>query len=239
MSLLPLAIVVAVGRGGVIGKAGKIPWHFSEDMRHFKELTTGHAVVMGRKTFDSIGKPLPNRRNIVVTRTPKEMLRRGLLDPVGGTIEFTYSLHEAVAMASEGSPLFAADPEPRIIGGSEIYALAMCDGKLLPYQTMRIFLTEVDVEVEGGDSHFPMDTLLDFEEVSRRPGEDPKLSFVELRRTKIVRTIRCNIPAKTLPPCDLEWGHGGDMHASAGDGFYARDHLDEHHRRQAAKERKC
>lgn len=184
--LLPLALVVAVGHHpeGMlrpIGRAGKIPWHFSEDMRHFKALTTGHAVIMGRKTFDAIGKPLPNRRNIVVTRTPKAAMLHGLTDPSGGTLEFTYNLHEAIAMAREGlaktefGSTFDIDPEPRVIGGGEIYAAAMS-------WATRIYLTEVNVEVEDADSFFPTGVLADFEEVSRRLGDDPKLAFVELRR---------------------------------------------------------
>lgn len=189
--ILPLALVVAIGRttgdfaDRPIGKGGKIPWHFSEDMRHFKALTTGHAVIMGRKTFDSIGKPLPNRRNIVVTRNRDLLDHKQWLNPPGGTIEFTCSLHEAVVMASEDCRFFPADPEPRIIGGGEIYALALDKGdkgNLLPHRTERIFLTEVNVEVENADSFFPAGVLADFEEVSRRLGEHPKLTFVELRR---------------------------------------------------------
>jgi dihydrofolate reductase len=206
VSMLPLALVVAVGKnsnssddrmGRPIGKGGKIPWHFSEDMRHFKALTTGHAIIMGRKTFDSIGKALPNRRNIVVTRSgllssdatkSVAQLARfaigrpdSLTDPPGGTMEFTSSLGEAIVMAREGlltrafGNTFHADPEPIIIGGGQIYTAAMS-------WVTRIFLTEVDVEVEGADSFFLMDALADFEEFSRRPGEDPKLTFIELRR---------------------------------------------------------
>lgn len=194
MSLLPLSLslIVAVGRGEdvpfamrPIGKAGKIPWHFTEDMRHFKAVTTGHAIIMGRKTFDSIGKALPDRRNIVVTRTVFRSSLNGLTDPPRGTLEYTNSLDNAIAMAREGtrdSSLrtlsdFPPDPEPIIIGGSEIYAAATS-------WVTRVFLTEVNVEVEDANSWFPMGWLQDFEVVSRRVGETKELTFIELRRKR-------------------------------------------------------
>src|SRR4051812_25735768 len=117
----PLALVVAVANNGVIGKDGALPWRIPEDLRHFKRVTVGHAIIMGRKTWESIGRPLPDRRNLVVSR------QRGLTLAGAEVVE---SVEAAVALAHEN------DPEPRVIGGSEIYRLT------LPLAT-RIFLTEV------------------------------------------------------------------------------------------------
>src|SRR5436190_24023626 len=82
--------VVAVSKNGVIGKDNKLPWHFSADLKFFKNLTTGHTVIMGRKTFESIGKPLPNRENIVISRLPQA-------DKPG--VEFASAIEEAIARA--------------------------------------------------------------------------------------------------------------------------------------------
>jgi dihydrofolate reductase len=105
---------------GVIGKDGKIPWHVSEDMKRFKRLTTGHAIVMGRKTYESIGKPLPNRTNIIVTRTPHEYLTKapGDLEKLGGA-------YIVPTLATALDTAYGHDPEPFVIGGAEIYALAL------------------------------------------------------------------------------------------------------------------
>ncbi len=154
----PLTLVLAIGKNGAIGKDGKVPWHIPEDLKHFRRATTGHAVIMGRKTWDEVGKPLPNRRNLVVSRS------KGLTLP-GAEVYAT--LEEAIAHARE------TDADPRIIGGAQIYAAA------LPLAT-RILLTEVDREVEG-DTFFQLDRT-GFRETERRKGEDPTVSFVTLER---------------------------------------------------------
>jgi dihydrofolate reductase len=154
----PLVLVLAVASNGVIGKDGKVPWHIPEDLKHFRRVTTGHAIIMGRKTWDEVGKPLPNRRNIVVTRQP------GLVLPGA---EVTNTLEEAIARAR------TTDPEPRVIGGAEIYRLA------LPLAT-KIYLTEVDREVEG-DTFFALDRS-GFRETERRLGEEPGVVFLTLQR---------------------------------------------------------
>lgn len=128
----PLALVVAMAQNRVIGRAGGIPWDLPEDRKHFVQVTRGHAIIMGRATWDSIGKPLPKRRNIVISR------RAGLA--IDGA-EVVSSLEEAIALARQ------RDDEPRIIGGGEIYALA------LPLAT-RLYLTVLDDAVSG-DSYFP------------------------------------------------------------------------------------
>src|SRR5215212_3731570 len=123
----PLVLVVAIARNGVIGKNGKLPWHIPEDLRFFKAATMGHAIIMGRRTFDETKGPLPGRRNILVSRSP------GFSAP---GCEVAPSLEQAIALARR------TDPEPRVIGGAEIARLAM------PLLT-RIYLTEIDRDVEG------------------------------------------------------------------------------------------
>jgi dihydrofolate reductase len=154
----PLALVVAVGRNGAIGKDGKLPWRISEDLRHFKRVTLGHAVVMGRKTWDSIGKPLVDRRNLVITSNAALKLE--------GAEVFT-DVHAALEAAH------ATDDEPRVIGGAEIYR------SVLPLAT-KIFLTEVDRDVEA-DAFFVFDRSA-FRETESRAGEDPTVRYVTLER---------------------------------------------------------
>lgn len=153
----PLALVVAMARGGVIGKDGDLPWRISEDMRHFKRVTMGHAIIMGRKTHASIGRPLPGRRNIVVSRSA------GAFEGC----ESATSLEEAIAMAR------TSDGEPRVIGGATIYEQA------LPLAT-RIFLTEIQRQFEG-DTFFRFDRA-GWREVERREGETDGVEFVVLER---------------------------------------------------------
>jgi len=155
----PLAIVVAVARNGVIGKDGALPWRIPEDLRHFQRVTIGHAIVMGRKTYDSIGRPLPKRRSIVVTRQP------GLV--IDGC-EVAPSVDAAIALAR------TTDPEPRVVGGADIYAAA------LP-STTRIYLTRVDRDVDG-DVSFPSLDPSEWEEIERCPGETEGVTFLTLER---------------------------------------------------------
>lgn len=124
------SIIVAVARNGVIGDKNRLLWHIAEDLRHFKALTTGHPVVMGRKTYESLGRPLPNRTNVVVTRQRIEI--------PGCTV--VHSLEEALAS-------FGPDEEVFVIGGAQIYAEA------LPLAD-RFYLTRVERDYEG-DTRFP------------------------------------------------------------------------------------
>ena len=141
-----VTIIAALGRNRVIGKGNQIPWHISEDLKRFKALTMGHPVVMGRKTFQSIGRPLPGRDNIVITRSP-EFAAPGCR-PV-------HSLAEALTAAQGAAEVF-------VIGGAEIYALA------LPLAD-RLQLTEVDAAIDG-DATFPDFDRNAWKEVSRDPG---------------------------------------------------------------------
>lgn len=127
-----VALVAAMDRHHVIGKQGRLPWHLPDDLKRFKELTLGHTLLMGRKTWDSIGKPLPKRRNLVLTRDP------GFSAPGA---EVVRTPEEAVGLAAEDGSLF-------VIGGGEVYE------RFLPLAD-ELFLTEVHTDVEGGDAFFP------------------------------------------------------------------------------------
>ena len=157
-----IALVAAVAKNRVIGRQGKIPWHIKDDLLHFKNLTTASAVIMGRKTYESIGKPLPNRTNIVMTRRPGRLK----------DIREVYSKNQALAVALEFSK------DIYIIGGENIYR------EFLPL-AKKMFLTEIALEVSG-DTHFPEWEKKEWIEVSRINKEDQsqdiKYSFVEYKR---------------------------------------------------------
>jgi dihydrofolate reductase len=154
----PLALVVAIAKNGVIGKDGQLPWRIPEDLRHFKNVTMGHTVIMGRKTFDSIGRVLPGRRFVIVSRKPDLAIEGA---------EVASSLDEAIAIARK------TDDEPRIIGGAQIYEAA------LP-QVTKVYVTEIQRDVEG-DAFFHLDRS-GFREVERRRGETEEVEFVTLER---------------------------------------------------------
>lgn len=126
-----LSIIVAVARNGVIGDKNSLLWHISEDLRHFKSLTSGHPVIMGRKTFESLGRPLPNRTNVVISRS---------VDAIAGCT-VVHSFDEALALFSDPAE------EVFVIGGAQIYAEA------LP-RADRFYLTRVEHDYEG-DTRFP------------------------------------------------------------------------------------
>lgn len=123
-----IALVAAMGRNRVIGKDGKMPWHLPSDLAHFRRLTTGQIVVMGRKTFESIGRPLPDRRNVILSRDPQ--LRIAGCDVV-------HSIGDVLAMER---PLY-------VIGGAEVYRL------FLPFADS-LYLTRIHADFEG-DAYFP------------------------------------------------------------------------------------
>jgi dihydrofolate reductase len=130
-----LSIIVAVATNGVIGRDNKLPWHLSTDLKRFKALTSGHTVIMGRKTFDEIGrKPLPNRLNIVVTRS-------GVAPAILPAVVFVSSIDEAL------HNIPPTDDEAFIIGGAEIVrqTLARAD---------RMYITQVHADVDG-DTFMP------------------------------------------------------------------------------------
>jgi dihydrofolate reductase len=152
-----LAMIAALTDERVIGRGSEIPFRYPEDMKHFRTVTAGHAVIMGRATFDSIGKPLKGRRNIVVTRD-----RALRIDGV----ELAHDLASAITLARQ------TDAEPMILGGGQIYEAA------LP-QATRLYLTYVHVKHDG-DVFFPELEPNVWREVERR--ESGELSFVTLER---------------------------------------------------------
>lgn len=153
-------IIVAVSENNVIGKDGEIPWHFPEDLKHFKEKTTGNSVVMGRKTFESLPeefRPLPNRKNIVLTRKGLEKTFEDLEEAKG--------FEQAWELAREYSDTVF------VIGGETVYRDS------IPYVD-EILLTRIHEEYEG-DTFFPK---LGNEWIEKNRDEGEKLSFITYRR---------------------------------------------------------
>ncbi len=144
-----LAIVAAIAANGTIGAGGGLPWRLPEDLRHFRSLTTGHAVVMGRRTWQSLGRPLPGRQNLVVSRDP------GFVAPGA---EVAPGLDEALALVHLPLPVFC-------IGGAELYALALARADTL-------HLTEIAKDFEG-DVRFPAFDRGAWREVAREPHVAP------------------------------------------------------------------
>lgn len=162
-----LTLVVARADNGVIGRGNALPWHISADLQHFKRLTVGKPVVMGRRTFESIGKPLPGRHNIVLTRD------RGWAAP-GVTV--VPNLAEAIAAAGL-QPQTRAD-EVMIIGGAQVYAQALPSAS-------RIYLTEVHAAPDGDTLLPPFDPQRWIEmarEDHAAQADSPGYSFVTLER---------------------------------------------------------
>ncbi|SEA10098.1 dihydrofolate reductase [Microbulbifer marinus] len=137
MSEIPIALIAAVARNGAIGRDNELPWRLSGDLQFFKRTTLGKPVVMGRKTFESIGRPLPGRSNIVISRNP---------DWCANGVESAPTLEAALQKAQQYAAEVAAT-EVMVIGGAQIYRQA------LPLAE-RLYVTEVDAEVDG-DAFFP------------------------------------------------------------------------------------
>ncbi len=162
-----LTLVVARADNGVIGRDGGMPWHLPADLRHFKRLTVGKPVVMGRKTFEAIGKPLPGRHNIVLTRS------------AGWTADgVTVVPNLAEAVAAAGLQQGARPEEIMIIGGAAVYAEALPSAR-------RVYLTEVHATPDGDTVLPPFDPAV-WHEAAReeQPADDnaPAYSWVTLER---------------------------------------------------------
>jgi dihydrofolate reductase len=162
-------VVVAISSNRVIGRDGGLPWHVSGDLKHFKRVTDGYPIVMGRKTFESIGKALPNRRNIVISR------RHDFAAP---GVERADSLDESLQMCRD-----AGAEKAMIIGGGEIFFQAL-------YEDLvdRIELTEIKMDVDG-DTFFPELDDHHWEETARRPqppdtADGPAYEFITLVRRR-------------------------------------------------------
>ncbi len=168
---LPLAIVVAVADNGVIGRGNALPWDLPDDLKHFKQTTTGRPIIMGRKTFESIGRPLPGRLNIILTRDDAWHVPGALA---------ARSMEQAIDIA-KGQALTDGADSVMVIGGAEVYRQA------LPF-TSRAFLTRVHGNVHG-DAFFDLDQIASWRELSRlevSAGErnSHNFSVIELENTQ-------------------------------------------------------
>ena len=157
-----VAIIEAIGENNAIGKNNQLLWHMPNDLKHFQDVTSGRTIIMGRKTFDSVGKPLPKRRNIVVTRQ-----------------DITIPGCEIVKSIEDGLALCKGEDEVFIGGGAEIYKLAM-------HLTDRIYLTIIHKSFDA-DTFFPEIDKTEWKEVKREdfePDEKNPLpySFITLER---------------------------------------------------------
>lgn len=161
---MDISILVAVGENGEIGKDNQLLWRLSDDLKLFKKRTLGHSIIMGRKTFDSIGKPLPKRENIVIT-TNKFLQIDGCI--------ITHSLDEAIATAETSTEIF-------IIGGQQIFELAT------PIAT-KVYLTKVKASFKDADTFFDVSPFQDWQVVdtqyfTKDNNNEFDFEIVELRK---------------------------------------------------------
>lgn len=147
---VPVVLVLAAAENGVIGRGSALPWELPDDLLHFKRTTLGHPIVMGRKTFDSVGFPLPGRRNIVITRD-RSWSHEGVLT--------CHDLDEALERGFEQALIDGAEAV-MVVGGAEIYRLA------LP-RADKVILTRVHGDV-AGDVRFDLELFADWEQVSSK-----------------------------------------------------------------------
>ena len=164
-----LAIVVAIAENGVIGRDNQLPWRLKTDLRRFRELTWGKPMIMGRKTFDSIGKPLPGRKTVVLTRDPGFSAEE---------VAVAHDWPEALRLAEAAAAVMGAD-EIAVIGGADVFALA------LP-QARRIHLTLVHA-APAGDVLFPPYDRAAFRELRREvrpkgPDDEHAFTIIDLER---------------------------------------------------------
>lgn len=160
--------IVAMSKNNVIGQNGRMPWHYSEDLKRFKQMTMGHSLIMGRKTFESIGKPLSGRQNIVISKT---------LEPQDGIIVVP-GIDQAFMHAKETSKTWGE--EVFIIGGGEIYKQTLS-------KVQKIYMTIVQKNVEG-DTFYPEIDRRIFREIERREHKGLGISFVTYVN---VQNVRC------------------------------------------------
>jgi len=149
-----ISMIVARSRNHVIGRDNQMPWKISADLQFFKRVTMGHPVIMGRKTWESIGRPLPGRRNIVVSHNAD-------YEATGG--ELVGSLEEALKSLSEFERVF-------VIGGEQLFTQAFPKAD-------RLYITEIDLDIDGGDTFFEVPNASDWQEVERTPGSEGDISF--------------------------------------------------------------
>ena len=145
-----LSIIVAKAKNNIIGKENKLIWHLPEDLKHFKDLTTGNTIIMGRKTFESLGRVLPNRKHIVFSQNPDFKVN-------DENVEIVHSMLQIQEYIENGEEAF-------VIGGAIIYNL------LMPY-VKKMYVTEIDKDFDG-DAFFPRIDETKWKEVSREEGPD-------------------------------------------------------------------
>ena len=170
-----IAIIAGIGTNNELGKNNQLLWHLPNDLKHFKKITSGKTIIMGRKTFESIGRPLPNRRNIIITRDAN--YSKNIPTEQKEQIEITHSLDEALEKAHLGAEL---PSEVFIIGGAEIYkqAINLAD---------KLYITEIHNSDKDADVFFPIIDKNIWQETKRESfTKDDKntndYSFVEYKR---------------------------------------------------------
>jgi dihydrofolate reductase len=149
-----ISMIVARSRNHVIGRDNQMPWKISADLQFFKRVTMGHPVIMGRKTWESIGRPLPGRRNIVVSRNPDLQLTGA---------ELAGSLDDALQRLSESPRVF-------VIGGEQLFKQAFD-------KSDRLYITEIEIDVPDGDTFFEVPNESSWKEVERTPGSEGEIHF--------------------------------------------------------------
>ncbi len=157
-----ISMIVARSRNHVIGRDNQMPWKISADLQFFKRVTMGHPVIMGRKTWESIGRPLPGRRNIVVSRNTDYELKGA---------ELANYLDDALNQLSESSRVF-------VIGGEQLFKQAFAKAD-------RLYITEIDIDVDGGDTFFEVPEPSEWKVVERAPESENGIhfEFVTLERS--------------------------------------------------------
>ena len=156
-----ISMIVARSRNHVIGRDNQMPWKISADLQFFKRVTMGYPVIMGRKTWESIGRPLPGRRNIVVSRNAN-------YEAAGG--ELASSLDAALNQLNEAPRVF-------VIGGEQLFTQAFDKAD-------RLYITEIEMDIQGGDTFFEIPHESVWKEVERTPGSENNIrfNFVTLER---------------------------------------------------------
>jgi dihydrofolate reductase len=149
-----ISMIVARSRNHVIGRDNQMPWKISADLQFFKRVTMGFPVIMGRKTWESIGRPLPGRRNIVVSRNPDLILNGA---------ELASSLDEALNRLS-------GTPRVFVIGGEQLFTQAFPKAD-------QLYITEIEMDVEGGDTFFKVPNPDQWLEIERTPGSEGGIAF--------------------------------------------------------------
>ena len=164
---MKLSLIAGIGKNNELGKGNTLLWHMPNDLKHFKEITSGKTVIMGRKTFESIGRPLPNRRNIIITRD-KEYNAEG--------IEVVHSLNEAIEKVKNDDEIF-------IIGGGDIYKQAIDKAD-------KLYITHIEEEDFEADSFFPIIDKEIWQETKREEFKKDEnnhydYSFIEYDKNRI------------------------------------------------------